>query len=456
MKRSITRWTTTLATAALLGLPAVSSAQTPSPQQPPTQQQPPTSQPPAEQPPAHQPPAQPPSEQPPTPQPPTQQPPSQQPPTEVPPAQQPPTEQPATRPSTPQSPTMAQGSGDATASPQEHLRQAKTALDSIPATAVTGRARTQLAELKRHMNALERASAAPSASTGAPRATSGTAARVNANANWGTEVAAIDKILTEMTATDTATGTGAITGTTGTSGNTRPTATAGNRSKAAAAVALDDATLAKLMEVRTHVVAYATSMSAPQTAPKGTEQATAGDAPAATATPSAVTATNATAGSQDSHATAGAPASAPAPAASADNSRTQVDQEAVRRHLTEARDTLAEITKLPAAAQLTGEARTQVSQLISNFNELITTQSNWTASYAKVEANLNALLGPAEASDASAPAPAPAPAPDATTQAATPVGTSGTASVELDPAIRAKLVQLRTNLTDFQKAAGTK
>jgi hypothetical protein len=52
------------------------------------------------------------------------------------------------------------------------------------------------------------------------------------------------------------------------------------------------------------------------------------------------------------------------------------------------------MTQLPAASQLTGEARTQVAQLISSFNELITTQSQWRDSYAKVNASLTALLGP--------------------------------------------------------------
>ena len=117
-----------------------------------------------------------------------------------------------------------------------------------------------------------------------------------------------------------------------------------------------------------------------------------------------------------------------------------------------ARETLAQLTQLPAATQLNGEARNQVSQLITNFNELITTQANWKASYDKVSANLTTLLG-ADNSDADAAAAAPA-----ATAGATPapgaVGTSGTATIELDPAIRAKLVELRKSLNDFKKAAG--
>ena len=34
------------------------------------------------------------------------------------------------------------------------------------------------------------------------------------------------------------------------------------------------------------------------------------------------------------------------------------------------------------------------------------------------------------------------------------VGTAGATKVELDPAVRAKLVDLRKNLMDFQKASG--
>jgi len=335
---------------------------------------------------------------------------------------------------------MSQGNSEPTVSPQEHLRQAKAALDSIPATAVSGRARTQLAELKRHMTALDRASAGASTTSSAatPRGTSGRAAAA-ASTNWATEAAAIDKILGELTATDTATGTGSITGTTG-SASAKPTGTAG--SKAAAAVTIDDATRAKLTEIRTHIVGYATGMSAQPASPQGTEASVAAGAPSAT--PSTAAALDPR---SNAAATAGTQTAATAK---------PVDQDAVRRHLTAARDTLAELTKLPAAAQLQGENRVQVQQLIANFNELITTQSNWTASYAKVDANLNALLGGGatdSAASAAMPSPAPTTSPD---PAAAPgaVGTSGTAKADLDPAIRAKLMDLRSKLDEFHKAVG--
>jgi hypothetical protein len=118
----------------------------------------------------------------------------------------------------------------------------------------------------------------------------------------------------------------------------------------------------------------------------------------------------------------------------------QTDEAAARGHLTEARNTLSALTQLPAAAQLTGEARTQVSQLISNFNELITTQAEWRDAYAKVSANLTALLGPDPTAGTSGTAGA--------------VGTSGTATATIDPAVREKLVELRMHLSAFEKAAG--
>lgn len=117
--------------------------------------------------------------------------------------------------------------------------------------------------------------------------------------------------------------------------------------------------------------------------------------------------------------------------------------EAARRHLSAARDTLSQLTQLPAASQLTGDARTQVSQLITNFNELITTNVDWRASFAKVTANLTALIGDQKADESAA-------APAAGTPGA--VGTSGT--VALDPTIRAKLAEFRAHLIEFEQAAG--
>ena len=122
------------------------------------------------------------------------------------------------------------------------------------------------------------------------------------------------------------------------------------------------------------------------------------------------------------------------PPASASAATAQADPNAAKSHLSQARDTLSQLTSMPEAAKLQGAARTQVSQLISDFNALITTQSEWRSAYSKVDADLSAVLGPD-------------PAPDQ------PVGTSGGAT-EIDPAVRAKLVEFRTHLKAFEKAAG--
>ena len=121
----------------------------------------------------------------------------------------------------------------------------------------------------------------------------------------------------------------------------------------------------------------------------------------------------------------------------------KVDAAAAKQHLSDARDTLSQITSMPEAAKLQGDARTQVSTLISNFNELITTQSDWRAAYAKVDANLTTLLGP-DTPDAPPPASGVSGA----------VGTSGASPATLDPAIRAKLVEFRTRLKEFERSAG--
>ena len=114
--------------------------------------------------------------------------------------------------------------------------------------------------------------------------------------------------------------------------------------------------------------------------------------------------------------------------------------DAAKTHLTAARNTLSQITQLPAAAQLQGETRSQVAQLINNFNELITTQTDWKAAYQKVTANLTTLL--ATPDEANRP-----------TGTAGAVGTSGTTAKGIDPSIRAKLVELKAQLDQFEKVA---
>jgi hypothetical protein len=134
----------------------------------------------------------------------------------------------------------------------------------------------------------------------------------------------------------------------------------------------------------------------------------------------------------------------------------QVDATAAKQRLTEARESLSQLTSMPEAAKLQGETRTKVAELISNFNALITTQTDWRASYGKVNESLNALLGP----DAEQAGQAVGTAGTGTAGATGTTGTTaaGSASaapgVQLDPALRAKLVEFRTHLSEFEKAAG--
>jgi len=140
----------------------------------------------------------------------------------------------------------------------------------------------------------------------------------------------------------------------------------------------------------------------------------------------------------------------------------QADAAAAKQHLTEARDALSQMTSMPEAAKLQGEARTKISELISNFNALITTQNDWRSAYGKVNDSLTALLGPdsdqSQSGAAASGTAAVGTAGTTGTGATAPTGTSGTAaasgSVNLDPALRAKLVEFRTHLKEFEKAAG--
>ena len=339
---------------------------------------------------------------------------------------------------------------------------------SIPA-----RDRAQFAELRRHLTALDK----PAASGASEKSTSHRgSATASASANsWGTEVAAIDGIITKLAGSESA---GA-----GSTATPSPTGTSGtNRGGAAASAAIDDATRAKLMEIRTHITAYAAAKSGASspktdasatphettssTAPSGS--ATVADTPRAgnDVTPSATAAQSSPATPAASPAQTTSPAQSAPPAqgnaagAQTDAAGAQqpgaaaatVDTEAAHRSLLAARDALNQLTQLPGAAQLSGESRTQVQQLITNFNELITNSTDWRASYAKVAASLSTLLGP-DTTDAEAAGGTPTNAAGAAGTAGA-VGTSGGATAQLDPAIRTKLVEMRTRLNEFQKASG--
>jgi hypothetical protein len=329
-------------------------------------------------------------------------------------------------------------------SANEHLRQAQSALADIPEASLTGTTKTRVAELKRHLNKLEQAaSQKPESGSTAPR---------TASANWSGDVAAADRILTELL------------GSASTTGASTPAPTGTSGSTATAAKTLDESARSKLQEVRTHVTAFAAAMSGGSASTPRSDEPSA--AASASATPSAATATPSPTGTSGTTPAPSEPAAtpatpsepaAPAPATPAQaqppaespttpspTPSQQVDADIVKRHLTAARDTLSQLTQLPAAAQLTGDARTQVSQLISNFNELITTNTDWRSAYTKLQGNLTALVGEKSADESPAPAPA--------TGTPGAVGTSGATAI--DPAIRAKLIEFRSHLAEFEKAAG--
>jgi hypothetical protein len=150
--------------------------------------------------------------------------------------------------------------------------------------------------------------------------------------------------------------------------------------------------------------------------------------------------------------------------AAAPSQNGQADPAITKKRLTEARDTLAQLTSMPEAAKLQGETRNQVSQLISNFNAMIATPNDWRAAYAKVNDSLTGLLGPD--TDQGTAGTTGTAATTGTTGTAGTTGTTGTAekpatpdsaagaTPQLDPAIRAKLVEFRSHLNAFAKAAG--
>ena len=382
--------------------------------------------------------------------------------------------------------------------PQEHLERADAALKSISTTAASGKAKSQIAELKKRVNELQKLTANnPSGAAAAPTGAKTEKADAKSGSKWAAEAAAADKILGELLADTSATGAASATASIG----SNPTGTTGTSpSKATAAVTLDEETRAKLTTARASLTAYATAMSGsappppPATTSPSAQPAAASTASPAAATPTAEPATPvspttptttqpATPPTQPAEpATPASPTTPPTtqsatpptqpaepatpaqPVASTTQAPTdpgaaqpKPDADGAKRALTAARDSLGEVTKLPAAQQLSGELRTQLTQLIANFNELITTNTEWKASYAKVEANLTALMG-TQTADESTTAPAAATAgatgtAGATTSAAGAVGTSGTTTTTLDPGVKAKLTEFRAHLKEFEKPA---
>ena len=289
--------------------------------------------------------------------------------------------------------------------PQEHLQRVDAALNSISPTAASGKAKAQIAELKKRVHELEKLTANnPSGAVAAPTGAKTEKADAKSGSKWAAEAAAADKILGELLADTSATGAASATTPIG----SNPTGTTGTSpSKATAAVTLDEETRAKLTTARASLTAFATAMSGsvpppPATTSPSAQPAAASTASTAAATPTAEPATPASPTTPPPTTQPATPPTQPATPAQPLATTTQAptdpaaaplkpDADGAKRALTAARDSLGEVTKLPAAQQLSGEMRTQLTQLIANFNELITTNTEWKASYAKVDANLTAL-----------------------------------------------------------------
>ena len=124
----------------------------------------------------------------------------------------------------------------------------------------------------------------------------------------------------------------------------------------------------------------------------------------------------------------------------------QANQEAVKTTLSAAQASLSEMLKLPAAATLQGDVRTQVSAFIGEFNAFATLpKGEWKAKYQVASASLDKMLAAA----AAAPPPPPAPAPG--TPAAAP---DPNAPGVWEPTVVEKLKEVRTHLNGFEKATG--
>jgi hypothetical protein len=120
------------------------------------------------------------------------------------------------------------------------------------------------------------------------------------------------------------------------------------------------------------------------------------------------------------------------------------DQAAARQHLAAAQQALADLTKLPAAAQLQGDQRATIAKFIGDFNAFATASADWRTKYQVVDESLNKILEDA----ANAPA---APAAPATPPAA---GAPPAEPGPLDPTIVEKLKTMRTELDQFETSSG--
>jgi hypothetical protein len=131
------------------------------------------------------------------------------------------------------------------------------------------------------------------------------------------------------------------------------------------------------------------------------------------------------------------------------------DQEAVRQHLSAARQSLAELTQLPAAGQLQGEQRTQVSDFISRFNEFATATTDWRERYERVDESLDRILDTAKAEGAAGVTAGTTTGTTAGADAeAGAAATTGAGEGSFDPSIISKLRETRQHLDAFELATG--
>jgi hypothetical protein len=157
------------------------------------------------------------------------------------------------------------------------------------------------------------------------------------------------------------------------------------------------------------------------------------------------------------------PSQPPAGQSAAPNAASGVDEAAARQELAAARQSLADLTKLPAATQLQGEQRTAITNFISAFNTFATASTDWKPKFTVVDEQLNTLLASTEGG-ATGTTGAPATPSTTTPDANAPAGTTGssasaggagaTAAGGFDPAIVAKLQEVRQHLDAFQLAIG--
>ena len=147
--------------------------------------------------------------------------------------------------------------------------------------------------------------------------------------------------------------------------------------------------------------------------------------------------------------------------ASSTSSSGGVDEAAAREHLSQARQALADLTKLPAATQLQGEQRTTIANFIQAFNAFATATTDWRSKFTAVNQQLDQILA---SSDAAGTSSGTAGTTGSSATAATSSATSGTGTAgstgaaapagAYDPTIIAKLREVKTHLDGFQEASG--